>query len=195
MAALPYVAKRARAVGRSACFGSSRDREGDLQIAGRAWQEDGTLSARYWSEAAKERRDPHSVLYFYKGERPRHPNAPQLEGTGEFRLEDIDRASGYWITRSDADPQLRERTARVLSARRSSRHGVSTAATLRHVPNCSPCAFASGGRSRTPSDGHGSTGTCAKCSEREGRRPIQANGRPSGSSAPMGRSSCSTPSG
>jgi hypothetical protein len=91
----------------------SRDREGRLEIAGRSWQEDGTLSARYWSEATKEHRDLHSVVYFYKGERPRHPNAPQLEGTGEIRLEDVDRASGYWITRSDADPHLRERTAGV----------------------------------------------------------------------------------
>src|SRR5436190_22322353 len=57
----------------------SRDRDGGLEVAGRAWQEDATLSARYWSEATKERRDPHSVFYFYKGERPRHPNAPQLE--------------------------------------------------------------------------------------------------------------------
>ena len=89
----------------------SRDREGGLEIAGRAWQEDGTLSARYWSQASKERRDPRSVFYFWNGERPRHPNAPQLEGTGEIRLESADRASGYWTTRSDADPQLRERTA------------------------------------------------------------------------------------
>jgi hypothetical protein len=89
----------------------SRDREGGLQIAGRAWQEDGTLSGRYWSEATKERREPHSVFYYYKAERPRHPNAPQFEGTGEIRLEDTDRASGYWITRSDTDPQLRERTS------------------------------------------------------------------------------------
>ncbi|HET9346975.1 MAG TPA: TIR domain-containing protein [Candidatus Limnocylindrales bacterium] len=89
----------------------SRDREGGLEVAGRAWQDDGTLSARYWSEASKERRDPTSILYFWKGERPRHPNAPQLEGTGEIRLESPDRASGYWITRSDTDPQLRERTA------------------------------------------------------------------------------------
>ena len=89
----------------------SRDREGGLEIRGRAWQEDGTLSARYWSEASKERRDPPSVFYFWKGERPRHPNAPQLEGTGEIRLESADRASGYWTTRSDTDPQLRERTA------------------------------------------------------------------------------------
>src|SRR3954447_20575237 len=33
----------------------SRDRVGGLEIVGRAWQEDGTLSARYWSEATKER--------------------------------------------------------------------------------------------------------------------------------------------
>ena len=91
----------------------SRDREGSLGVAGRAWQEDGTLSSRYWSEAAKEHRDPPGIFYFWKGERPRHPNAPQLEGTGEIRLDSADRASGYWITRSDADPQLRERTAGV----------------------------------------------------------------------------------
>jgi hypothetical protein len=89
----------------------SRDREGGLEVRGRAWQEDGTLSARYWSEASKERRDPPSVFYFWKGERPRHPNAPQLEGTGDIRLESADQASGYWTTRSDTDPQLRERTA------------------------------------------------------------------------------------
>ncbi len=63
----------------------SRDRDGGLNVTGRAWQEDGTLSARYWSEAAKERRDPAGILYFWKGERPRDPNAPQLEGTGEIR--------------------------------------------------------------------------------------------------------------
>ncbi len=91
----------------------SRDREGGLEVAGRGWQEDGTLSSRYWSEAAKERRDPPSVLYFWKGERPRHPNAPQIEGTGEIRLESADQASGYWITRSETDAQLRERTSGV----------------------------------------------------------------------------------
>ena len=89
----------------------SRDREGGLEVAGRAWQEDGTLSSRYWSVASKEHRDPARVFYFWNGERPRHPNAPQLEGTGEIRLESPDRASGYWITRSDADPGLHERTS------------------------------------------------------------------------------------
>jgi hypothetical protein len=89
----------------------SRDRDGALNVAGRAWQEDGTLSARYSSEAAKERRDPAGVFYFWKGERPRHPNAPQLEGTGEIRVESADRATGYWTTRSDRDPGLNARTS------------------------------------------------------------------------------------
>lgn len=89
----------------------SRDRDGGLNVTGRAWQEDGTLSARYWSEAAKENRDPAGILYFWKGERPRHPNAPQLEGTGEIRLDGIDRATGYWTTRSDRDAGLNARTA------------------------------------------------------------------------------------
>jgi hypothetical protein len=90
-----------------------RDRDGGLNVTGRAWQEDGSLSARYWSEAAKERRDPAGVFYAWKGERPRHPNAPQLEGTGEIRLENADRATGYWTTRSDRDPGLNARTSGV----------------------------------------------------------------------------------
>ena len=89
----------------------ARDRDGGLDVMGRAWQEDGTVSARYWSEAAKERTDPPGVLYFWKGERPLHPNAPQLEGTGEIRLDSTDRATGYWTTRSDRDPGLNARTA------------------------------------------------------------------------------------
>ena len=89
----------------------SRDHAGGLEVAGRGWQEDGTLSVRYRSEASKEHRDPPSIFYFWNGERPRDPNAPQLEGTGEIRLESADRANGYWITRSDADPELRERTS------------------------------------------------------------------------------------
>src|SRR5881392_2021968 len=91
----------------------SRDRDGDLNVTGRSWQENGTLSARYWSEAAKERRDPAGVFYFWKGERPRHQDAPQLEGTGEIRVETADRATGYWTTRSDRDAGLNARTAGV----------------------------------------------------------------------------------
>ena len=91
----------------------SRDREGALELGGRGWQEDGTLSARYWSEAAKERKDPPGIFYYWKGERPRHPNAPQLNGTGEIRIESADRAAGYWTTRSDTDPKVNARTSGV----------------------------------------------------------------------------------
>jgi hypothetical protein len=80
---------------------------------GRAWQEDGTLSARYWSEAAKERKDPSGVFCYWKGERPRHSNAPQLDGTGEIRLESADRAAGYFTTRSDTHPHVNARTSAV----------------------------------------------------------------------------------
>jgi Predicted nucleotide-binding protein containing TIR-like domain len=89
----------------------SRDRDGGLNVNGRAWQEDGMLSNRYWSEAAKERREPAGVLYFWRGERPRDPNAPQLEGTGEITLETADRGTGYWTTRSERDPGLHARTS------------------------------------------------------------------------------------
>jgi Predicted nucleotide-binding protein containing TIR-like domain len=89
----------------------SRDRAGALEVAGRSWQADGTLSARYWSEASKERVDPAGIFYFWKGERPRDPNAPQLEGTGEIKLESVDRASGYWTTRSEGDDTIYARTS------------------------------------------------------------------------------------
>lgn len=85
----------------------SRDRDGALEIRGRAWQEDGTLSTRYWSEAVKEKKEPAGVFYYWKGERPRDPNAPQLEGTGEILLESADRAAGYFTTRADASTSAR----------------------------------------------------------------------------------------
>jgi hypothetical protein len=91
----------------------SRDRAGALELAGRAWQEDGSLSARYWSEATKERKDPPGIFYYWRGERPRHPNAPQLDGTGEIRIESTDRAAGYFTTRSDTRPKVNERTSGV----------------------------------------------------------------------------------
>ena len=78
----------------------SRDRAGALQVAGRGWQADGTLSVRYWSEASKALVDPAGIFYFWNGERPRDPDVPQLEGTGEIKLESVDRAGGYWTTRS-----------------------------------------------------------------------------------------------
>jgi hypothetical protein len=89
----------------------SRDRDGALEVHGRSWQEDGRLSARYWSEAAREKRDPAGVFYYWKGERPLDVNAPQLEGTGEIRIESADRAAGYFTTRSEGDPNVRARTS------------------------------------------------------------------------------------
>ncbi len=91
----------------------SRDRDGSLNLLGRSWREDGTLSARYWSEAAKERRDPAGIFYCWRGERPLDPDAPQIEGTAEIKVESTDRATGYWITRSDRDQGLYARTAGV----------------------------------------------------------------------------------
>jgi len=89
----------------------SRDRVGALEVAGRGWQADGTLSVRYWSVASKERADPAAIFYYWNGERPRHPNAPQLEGTGEIKLESVDRAGGYWTTRSDDADASHARTS------------------------------------------------------------------------------------
>jgi len=91
----------------------SRDRDGTLELAGRSWQEDGSLCARYWSEATREKQEPSSVFYYWKGERPLDPDAPQLEGTGEIRLESADRASGFFTTRADEPTPMNARTAGV----------------------------------------------------------------------------------
>jgi predicted nucleotide-binding protein with TIR-like domain len=91
----------------------SRDVSGALEVRGRAWQEDGALSNRYWSEATKERKEPSGVFYYWHGERPRDPDAPQLYGTGEILLESVDRAAGYWTTRSDGPEGINARTSGV----------------------------------------------------------------------------------
>ena len=91
----------------------SRDRDGAMTLAGRSWQEDGRLSARYWSEAAKEKNESSGLFYYWNGERPLDANAPQLYGTGEIRVEAPDRASGYFTTRADTNPPVNMRTAGV----------------------------------------------------------------------------------
>jgi len=91
----------------------SRARDGALELVGRSWQEDGRLSARYWSEAVKEKNESSCVFYYWKGERPLDPKAPQLDGTGEIRMESADRASGYFTTHADSHPRVNERTAGV----------------------------------------------------------------------------------
>jgi hypothetical protein len=91
----------------------SRDRDGALELRGRSWQEDGRLSARYWSEAVREKKEPSGIFYYWKGERPLDPNAPQLHGTGEISLESADRAAGYFTTHSDTRPEVNARTSGV----------------------------------------------------------------------------------
>jgi hypothetical protein len=91
----------------------SRNRDGALELTGRSWQEDGRLSARYWSEAVKEKKESSGVFYYWKGERPLDPNAPQYDGTGEIRMESAERGSGYFTTRADTDPGMNARTAGV----------------------------------------------------------------------------------
>ena len=90
----------------------ARERDGTLGIAGRSWKGDGHLTARYWSEAAKQK-DDSGLFYYWKGERPLDVDVPQINGTGEIQLESDDRANGYFIVRSDSDPSLNARTAGV----------------------------------------------------------------------------------
>jgi hypothetical protein len=91
----------------------ARGRDGALELKGRSWREDGRLSARYWSEAVREKREEACFFYYWKGERPLDPNAPQLHGIAEIRLEASDRASGYWTTRDDGDREFMARTSGV----------------------------------------------------------------------------------
>ena len=91
----------------------SRDRNGALAVTGRSWQQDGTLSARYWSEATKEQADPAGIFYFHRGERPRHADAPRFEGTGRITLESVDRAAGEYTIRVDDQHQPPIRTSGV----------------------------------------------------------------------------------
>jgi Predicted nucleotide-binding protein containing TIR-like domain len=91
----------------------ARNREGALELNGRSWQADGRLSATYWSEAVRERKEPSGLFYYWRGERPLHPNAPKLEGTGEIRLESAERAAGYWTTHADTGASVNARTVGV----------------------------------------------------------------------------------
>lgn len=91
----------------------TRGRDGSLDMAGRSWREDGRLLARYRSEAAREKRDPAGIFYYWQGERPLDPDAPQLHGIGEMTLESTDRASGYFTTLWDNKPDLNARTSGV----------------------------------------------------------------------------------
>ena len=99
----------------------SRDREGGLEVAGRGWQEDGTLSVRYWSEASKEHRDPVRVFYFWNGERPRHPN-PAARGHGRDPTGGCRSGLGVLDYPIRGRPSTARTNLRCLPARRSGRH-------------------------------------------------------------------------
>jgi hypothetical protein len=90
-----------------------RNRDTALELSGQSWQADGRLSATYWSEAVREKKEPSGLFYYWRGERPLHPNAPKLEGTGEIKLESAERATGYWTTHADTDPSVNARTVGV----------------------------------------------------------------------------------
>lgn len=90
----------------------ARGRDRALTVNGRGWMADGSLSSRYWSLATKEIDGGSGIFYFHNGERPRHADTPQFEGTGEIKLESADRAAGYWITRSE-NPYVNTRTSGV----------------------------------------------------------------------------------
>jgi hypothetical protein len=80
----------------------SRDRDGGLNVAGRAWQEDGGLSARYWSEAAKERTDPAGVFYFWRVRADPADLQVLDEGTEEERAQLIAQRLQEWKSAANA---------------------------------------------------------------------------------------------
>jgi hypothetical protein len=88
-----------------------RGRAGALELTGRSWAADGRLSARYHSEATREHDGSPGIFYYWKGERPLDPDAPQLDGTGEISLESDDRATGFFTVRSETRPEDFARTS------------------------------------------------------------------------------------
>ncbi len=68
----------------------SRERDGTLAIAGRSWQEDGTLSARYWSEALEGEVGPFGHLLLLQW---RTASGPE-RATDRWHWRDPDRDDG-----------------------------------------------------------------------------------------------------
>src|SRR3546814_12119489 len=61
----------------------------------------------------KEKQDPPGIFYFWRGERPLHPKAPQLHGTGEIKLESAERGAGYFTTLSETQLEVNAKTSGV----------------------------------------------------------------------------------
>jgi CAP12/Pycsar effector protein, TIR domain len=70
----------------------SRDRGGGLELRGRSWQKDGSLSARYWSEAAKERKEPAGIFLYTRERTWKIPGA--LHGDEQPEREELRRGGG-----------------------------------------------------------------------------------------------------
>ena len=61
----------------------SRDRDGGLELRGRSWQKDGSLSARSRSEAAKERKERSGVFSYWKANGPETRTRRSWTGRGK----------------------------------------------------------------------------------------------------------------
>ena len=90
----------------------ARDREGALNLAGRSWQEDGTLQRDTGAKRRKRRRILPASSTTGKANGP-GTQCAAIGRNGRNPARDPDRAAGYFITRSDADPQVSARTSGV----------------------------------------------------------------------------------
>ena len=128
----------------------SRDREGGLEVAGRGWQEDGTLSVRYWSVASKEHREPQgsSTSGTASDRGTRTPRSSRALARSDWRTRIAPRDTGP----PDPRTTLAARTnLRYLPARGSGRHAHPRWRDTHRAPICLPSDSRSGRRSRTAS--------------------------------------------
>jgi hypothetical protein len=65
------------------------------------------------SKATSVSEETRTLFYYWEGDWPGHPDAPQFFGKGEIVLEDAQRATGYFTIRSDGTPDPRERKTAV----------------------------------------------------------------------------------
>lgn len=80
-----------------------------LTLSGRAWTDAGELIARFWSKAVAVNEQSRQLFYYWEGDWPGQPNAPEFFGKGEIVLDDASHGSGYFTIRSDSDNDPRER--------------------------------------------------------------------------------------
>lgn len=81
----------------------------NLSLQGQAWTAEGVPISRFWSKSASLDEDQRTLFYWWEGDWPGHPDAPQFFGKGEIALKDPNMATGYFTIRSDDDRDPRER--------------------------------------------------------------------------------------